>query len=482
VSLYFGLAAAALLLDVSSLSLVFRNNKFASCAVSVSVSGGNAYGGAASVYIGAYMSVFASNVAAAAAAGDTVVRNVSVSLDSSRFDSCSAVSFGSFGANVYGGSFSFYIGAYAWSRSASNGTSSSSCGTTRVSGVIARIFNTTSNDISASTTVRSASSRGANSYGGSLSVLYIGAYSWSFSGATSSSSRSSCGATSAGEVSVTVTDSACSNCSAMSTNSGGNLFGASSYGGSMSVLYVGSYAWSFSASAASSSTCGLTNASSVTIRASGLVCYNCSAVSHNSRSSTRGANSYGGSVSGLHVGAYAWSFSSGDSSSSSSICGETSVISASVHVHDSVCSNCVAHTSTTPSLGFSFGTNSYGGSMSVLHAGAYSFSFSSGVFSSSICRTTNVSLVSIHVTGSTCNNCSSSSTNIRGDSYGANTYGGYIAAHIGAYAYSYALGAFLASSTVDYVSLANTQATLVNQFSIAITNSTITDSTALSRE
>ncbi len=46
-----------------------------------------------------------------------------------------------------------------------------------------------------------------------------------------------------------------------------------------------------------------------------------------------------------------------------------------------------------------------------------------------------------------------------------------MAAHIGAYAYSYALGAYLSVSTVDYISLANTQATLVNQFSIAIDDS-----------
>jgi len=46
-----------------------------------------------------------------------------------------------------------------------------------------------------------------------------------------------------------------------------------------------------------------------------------------------------------------------------------------------------------------------------------------------------------------------------------------MAAHIGAYAYSYALGAYLSVSTVDYIFLANTQATLVNQFSIAIDDS-----------
>lgn len=109
-SLYFGLAAGTQRLHVSSLGLVLPNNMFASCVVVVSASGGNAYGGAISLYIGAYLSVLASNVAAAVAAGDSLARNVSVSLHSSTFDSCRAVSFGSFGANVYGGSFSFYVG------------------------------------------------------------------------------------------------------------------------------------------------------------------------------------------------------------------------------------------------------------------------------------------------------------------------------------------------------------------------------------
>ena len=106
-SLYFGLAAGTQRLHVSSLGLVLPNNMFANCVVVVSASGGNAYGGAISLYIGAYLSVLASNVAAAVAAGDSLARNVSVSLHSSTFDSCRAVSFGSFGANVYGGSFGF---------------------------------------------------------------------------------------------------------------------------------------------------------------------------------------------------------------------------------------------------------------------------------------------------------------------------------------------------------------------------------------
>jgi len=117
---YFGLSAGLQQLHVSHISLGLRNNVFESCEVSVSVSGGNAYGGAVSIYMGAYSSRLNFSGDAAAAVGDTVVRNVSVTLDTARFASCSARreinGFGN-GSNVYGGSFSFYIGAYAWSRS-----------------------------------------------------------------------------------------------------------------------------------------------------------------------------------------------------------------------------------------------------------------------------------------------------------------------------------------------------------------------------
>ena len=51
-----------------------------------------------------------------------------------------------------------------------------------------------------------------------MSVLYIGAYAWSVSVAASSSSSSSCEATTASGVSVQVSDSACWNCSALTTS------------------------------------------------------------------------------------------------------------------------------------------------------------------------------------------------------------------------------------------------------------------------
>ncbi len=171
--MYFGLSAGLQQLHVSHISLGLRNNVFENCVASVSVSGGNAYGGAVSIYIGAYSSRLNFSGDAAAAAGDTVVRNVSVALDTARFASCSArreINGLGNGSNVYGGSFSFYIGAYAWSRShASN--SSSTCGATVAIGVDVRLQHAASVDCTAFThvsvlpTSSIAQSLGANSYG-----------------------------------------------------------------------------------------------------------------------------------------------------------------------------------------------------------------------------------------------------------------------------------------------------------------------------
>jgi hypothetical protein len=78
-----------------------------------------------------------------------------------------------------------------------------------------------------------------------MSVFYVGAYAWSLSLTASSSSSSMCGATNASGVSVHVSDSGCSNCSALST-SVRDSFGANSYGGSIGI-YIGSLSYSFAA-------------------------------------------------------------------------------------------------------------------------------------------------------------------------------------------------------------------------------------------
>jgi hypothetical protein len=148
----------------------------------------------------------------------------------------------------------------------------------------------------------------ASAFGGSMSVVHVGANVWSFSFATTSPSSSTCEMTSTSGVSVNISDTPCSNCSALTT-SGHRSYQANAYGGSMSVVHVGANAWSFSEDTASpsSSTCGATSASGVIVAINHTPCFNCSAVTSGSESSSQ-ANAYGGSMSVVHVGAYAWSY------------------------------------------------------------------------------------------------------------------------------------------------------------------------------
>jgi len=256
VSVNVGLSAGLQLLEVSSFILALKNNVMTSCSVMASpMLGGNMYGGATSMYVGGYSSVLSSNVSASAAVGDTLVRNLSVIMDTTVFTSCTASTapYGgslysnSFGASVWGGSFSVYIGAYAWSYSGTANSNSVS-GATRAIGLTALISNSHSSNCSAvsMTSGIGGTSNGASVYGGSMNVFYIGSYSWSNSNAGGGSSSSTSGATGASDVTVLISNSLSSNCSALTTSSGvsGGLNGASAYGGSMSVLWAGSYSWS----------------------------------------------------------------------------------------------------------------------------------------------------------------------------------------------------------------------------------------------
>jgi hypothetical protein len=204
-----------------------------------------------------------------------------------------------------------------------------------------------------------------------MSVLYVGAYAWAASYESNSSSASA-GSIVYG-ISVSVRNVGCSICSAV-TFSSQESSGANAYGGSMSVLYVGAYAWSVSEESDSFSASEATTESGVDVRVSNASCSNCSAVT-TSDVDSNGANAYGGSMSVLYVGAYAWSFSTrGDSSSASEA---TTVSGVHVSVSNAGCSNCSAVTS---SGGISNGANAYGGSMSVLVFGAHAFSFCLGQF------------------------------------------------------------------------------------------------------
>jgi hypothetical protein len=405
VSVHFGLTAGLQLLSVSFFSIALQSNEFSNCIVRVSVEGGNAYGGAVSLHIGAYSSVYSTNGDAVAAVGDTVVRNVTVSMDTARFESCGAIRESneetSFGANVYGGSVSFYVGSYAWSQNLRSGRSSSTCGSTTASGIRVRVQNVSSSNVRASTATTVTFANGDNSYGGSLSLMHIGAYSWSFSNATIISSM--CGATSVSDLSVHVSGSTCTNCSALSSASGGYSYGANSYGGSMSVMHVGAYSWSLSnaaSSTSSSSMCGATLASDVSVHVSGSTCFNCSAMSATIGLSN-GANSYGGSMSLMHIGPYSWSFVSA-APSSSSMCGVTLASDVSVHVSESECRNCSAVSIFQTRN--SNGGNSYGGAISAAVFGAYAHNMATGAFQSSSnasVNNTDISRLSITITNAT---------------------------------------------------------------------------------
>ncbi len=315
-----------------------------------------------------------------------------------------------------------------------------------------------------------------------MSVLYVGAYAWSFSDDASSSSSSRCGETSASGVSVQVNNSACRNCSASSINRGASTFGVNSYGGSMSVLYVGAYSWSFSmaASSSSSSRCEATSASGLSVQVNNSACRNCSASSINRGASTFGANSYGGSMSVLYVGAYAWSFSNGESSITSSSCEATHASGVSVQVSKSVCWNCIASSISEDGTSLStFGVNSYGGSMSVLYVGAYSWSVTDKISSSSSskCGETSASGVSVLVSDLAFSSCSALSIS-GGNSFGANSFGGSISvSYIGASSYSLATAG-------DSLSLSRSivEATRVLDLSIMIKKAAIADTEALSGE
>jgi hypothetical protein len=259
-----------------------------------------------------------------------------------------------------------YVGAYAWSFSDQTNSHSTSADTS-VTDVIVNIRNAGCSNCISATSVQGTSS-GANSYGGSMSVVYVGAYLWSFSDLNDSHSTSA--DTSVSDVSVNISNAGCSNCIA-STSSKDGLMGANSYGGSMSVVYVGAYAWSRSSNTSSSSTSAETSASGVSVSISSADCSNCSSVAFSDFVSA-GANSYGGSMSVVYIGAYAWSRS--DLANSVIASGATSARVVSVSISSADCSSCSA-----VSFGRSevFGALSFGGAI-CLYVGAYGYSYSNG--------------------------------------------------------------------------------------------------------
>jgi len=273
---YFGFFAGLQLLNVASFSLALRRNDFVRCSVIRSSGynfGGNVYGGGISIYMGGYSSSIKFNDVAVAAVGNTAVLDASVLVETVSFTSCRATTASGQGANSYGGSLSLYLGGYAWSRSITvtiSRSSSSTSGSTTASGVSVSISNVNCSDCSATTTGSDGGLFGGNSYGGSIS-LYLGGYAWSYCFGISISSSSTSGLTTASGVSVSISNVNSSNCSAASypVANNGASWGVNSYGGSMSVVYIGAYAWSNAGgaqdSSSSSSICGTTNVTSLVV-------------------------------------------------------------------------------------------------------------------------------------------------------------------------------------------------------------------------
>ncbi len=231
--MYFGLSARMQTLYVSFFSLALLRNEFTSCAVLNSPGGGNgnAYGGGVSVYMGAYSTPNLGN-----GSGNTMVQNVSIVVDMVSFTTCSVSNTPAYvpgGGNTYGGGVSVYMGAYAVGISVSK--TIVAAGDTTVQNVSIVVHKVAFTSCNVSTGTNSPYSSG-NTYGGSLS-FYVGAYTWSFKGLGSNS-----GLTTATVLSLTINDTNSTDCSAVVQGNLQNL-GANSYGGSISAVYIGAYAW-----------------------------------------------------------------------------------------------------------------------------------------------------------------------------------------------------------------------------------------------
>jgi hypothetical protein len=309
-------------------------------------------------------------------------------------------------------------------------------------------------------------SLGANVYGGGMS-LAVGAYSYSYS---FSSSSGVSGSTTVSSTSYTISSNTLTNCRATSLGTGRDSFGANVYGGGMS-LAVGAYFYSnsFSSSSSSSVVSGSTMVSSSSYFISSNTLTSCSALSV-SGSGSSGSNVYGGGMS-LAVGAYSYSFSS---SSSSIVSGSTTVSSSSYFISSNTLTNCIASSSVTGRD--SFGSNVYGGGMS-LAVGAYSYSYSfSSRSSSGVSGSTMVSSSSYFISSNTLTNCIVTSSVTGFDSYGANVYGGGMSLAVGAYSYSYGS----TGGTTSIIGFSGS--TMVSSTSYTISSNTLTNCSATSSD
>jgi hypothetical protein len=337
-----------------------------------------------------------------------LIQNLSLSLASTQFISClasrSSPTNVTDAGNVYGGSFSLYIGSYSWGRSRLN-RSEIVCGSTTAMAVSINVYSIQSSNCSAQTSSFGTSSRGTNVYGGSLSILYIGAFASSRSGAQFPSKVISNETVVTG-VNLVISDVRCSGCSAITRTFGDRSRNSNAYGGFINGVNVGVHltSWSETDQSSSSIACRATSVSDVHVTASNSRCYNCSAFTGVTGKSSNplgvqayGSYAYGGSMNLMHVGAFAWSFSNATFSSSNVTCEATFALNVSIVVSNSSCFNCSA---LSISEGQTHGSNTHGGCMSIAHIGAFAYSFalgSSKFFSRAHCDATVAKLLSISV-------------------------------------------------------------------------------------
>jgi hypothetical protein len=431
VSLYYGLSAVNSLVVQNVRSTFTFNTCRNSGIVSTVGVAGNAYGGCLSVYAGAwrvnpsgdsrigslYLSGMRSNIS-----GNTI-SNCSIRMGNKK-------EYISPSANFYGGSISLAVGAYAYC----NGDycKASISGSTTVHDCNYTVTDNTMTGCSVATL----GSRGANGYGGGMS-LAVGAYAQS-NGYYCKTIIS--GHTTASLTNYIITGNTMTYCR-VALSSATSSHGANGYGGGMS-LAVGAYAYSFYEFlhyGSESSVTGRTIVSNTSYIIASNVLIGCS-VSFTGLADSNGANGYGGGLS-LSVGAYS------DSSTISTVSGSTTVIHTSYIISGNNLSKCSVSSSSKG--GTSNGANGYGGGVS-LAVGAYSYALTgNGARSGDTMVDSTIFLLSKNsMSGCTVSlevtSCTSSN--------GANRYGGGLSLALGAYSYSNISESFSGSTMVSNTS------------------------------
>jgi hypothetical protein len=354
---------------VGNTSFAITSNTLISCiALSVTTAGygsngANVYGGGLSQVVGAYSYSFSNDgdSSISSVSGNTTVGSSSYTITSNTLTSCNASSVNS--------GFGSYAG-------------------------------------------EPVQSSGANVYGGGMSLV-VGAYSRSLSNGGSSSSSSVSGSTTVGKTSYTITSNTLTSCNSSSvTSQANNLDGSNVYGGGMSLV-VGVNSYSFcegDITSASSIVSGSTTVGNTgfAITSNTLTSCSASSVAYGESSST-GANVYGGGIL-LVVGPYSYSSSEAGNSSSSSVSGSTTVGNTGYTINSNTLTSCSASSVAYGESSFS-GANVYGGGISLL-AGACSYSINNaGSISSSsnVSSSTIVSITSFTITSNTLTSCNASS-------------------------------------------------------------------------